>query len=238
MSKALDELRDALYGTTLVQPVSHEGRGGNLGILCRQVPGQEKAWIRTIDTILALTQSSEAKFHLCRRYVRKPSKDGQDGGMVFGWFFGIEAKSAAGLVTAVQELIPILARGPSIAQEVAAEEKAKVPVQPKKYVSQYADRTHQSAKEGLEQEGLPAERAAPQREGREFEIGPDPVTPRNFRPVLKVLAVGTDDKGKRTTIEEMQLPHVYKDNNVPNDKGKGAYGGGNTAFSAPKRAGS
>lgn len=225
MSKALDDLRDALYGTTLVQPISHEGRGGSLGVLCRQVPGQEKAFIRLVDEILAQTQHWTTPIHLCRRYVRK------DDRMVFGWFLGVEAKSAADLVKAVQELTPILARGPVIGRVVAEEQVLAPPTPVKKYVSQYADKTPQAVKDA---DGEQVE-SAPQRTQREFENGPDPVAPKNFKPQLRVLAVGTDERGKRTTIEEMQLPHTYKDNNIPQPGStKGAYGGG---FTAPKRSG-
>lgn len=230
MSKALDELRDALYGTTLVQPLSHEGRGGSLSVLCRQSPGQERAWIQLVDTMLSLTAHwPPNKLHVCRRYVLKDER------MAFGWHIGIEAKSAAELVEAVRELSLILANGPKIAKTLEKTEAISVPVAPKKYVSPYADKTPQSIKEGLAEDGTPVGSSASPREVREFDSGPDPVAPKGAQPPsLRIIATGTDDKGGRTTIEEMPLPHTYRDFNKPKPgKTRGAYGGSGVGSGRP-----
>lgn len=218
MSKALDQLRDGLFRTTLVQPISFEGRGGSVSVMCRQIPGQEKAWVKLVDALLMKAEFKEISVHVCRRYIRK------DGRMVFGWFVGVEAKTAAALVDAVQELAPILEDGPTFAKDVPQ----APPPAPKKYVSPYQDKTPQHVKDGLAQDGHPMETTAAPRAPE--ESGPDPEAPPGFNFAMKNLGNGHS---------EMPLPHVYtKDRNSPQPGStRGAYGGGKTGFVVPRRGG-
>lgn len=224
MSKALDQLRDGLYRTTLVQPLDFEGRGGSISVMCRQIPGQEKAWVKLVDALLLKAEAKGITVHVCRRYIRK------DGRMAFGWFLGVEAKSALALIDAVKDLVGVLEGGPGFAKAVA---EVEVPMPTKKYVSPYQDKTPKSVQDALD--GDSVERSAATREHREFEVGPDPVAPKGARlPALKVISMGTDDKGMRTSVEEMPLPHTYKDSNKPKPgKTKGAYGGSGVGSGRP-----
>ena len=84
-SKAMMKLQSALLSTGLVQPVLEKAKGGYLEILCRQIPGQEKAWLQIVEAMLVYANGSDSfEFHVCRRYVMK------NGGMVFGWHISID----------------------------------------------------------------------------------------------------------------------------------------------------
>lgn len=203
MSKAVESLREALYATGLVQPLDSDGRGGYVYCLCRQVPGQEASWIKTVDQLLTAADGS-VDLHVCRRYVRR------EGRMVFGWFIAVETKNAKDLVTAVDVVVEVL-KGARASLTVA-------PAAP--HQSQYRDRQSVVEKKvlgGQNQHGTNAGRRAPE------YVGPDPESPENFRPMLRTISSGTDSKGRVHDVVEMQLPHVYGDMNVPKHKdGKGA----------------
>jgi len=201
MSKALESLREALYGTGLVQPVDVKGRGGSVSILCRQLPGQEAPWVAVVDKLLLATDGNPvfSDFHICRRYVRR------QGGMVFGWFLGIEAKNAASLVEAVGAVVKVLNEAEP---ELAPAQQAQVPSQPRYDTDQAVARRLMAGKKVKQL--TTATPRAPER------LGPDPVPPPRARgPELKVVARGVDEKGRPTDITEMPLPHTYREQNIP-----------------------
>lgn len=216
MNKAPQALREALYETGLVQPIELSGRGGNVSCLCRQIPGHEKSWIRVVDSILEVAEENKIDVHVCRRYIRKNDR------MVFGWFLGVEAKSAKALVEAIDLLVPVLKR----AQEFILDEPDPVVRKPAR---PYADKTPESIKRALALDGINIGTVAPQRDPT--SSGPDPVAPKNVVPALRVVNSAIDNNGKRTIIEEMPLPHVYgsMDMNKPRPgsiKGATGYTGG------------
>lgn len=196
MSKSLEALREALYGTGLVQPIDVKGRGGSVSFLCRQLPGQEAPWIAVVDQLLLLAEEKSLDLHICRRYVRR------NGGMVFGWFLGIETKNAASLVEAAGAIVEVL-------------KTAKPDLSPAAPAPRGATNSRQGTlvmKPLTRQEIESHTKAFPRPPN---EAGPDPVAPSNVIPALKVVARGQDEKGRPTDIVEMPLPHTYKDLNVP-----------------------
>lgn len=200
MSKALETLREALYGTGLVQPVEAKGRGGDVSILCRQLPGQEAAWIAAVDRLLTVAEEKGIDLHVCRRYVRR------QGSMVFGWFLGIEAKNAASLIEAAGAVTQVLKEAKP---ELAPAEAPRPPQQPKYETDAQVAQRIMSAKRRVKTLTTASPRA-PER------LGPDPMPPPRARgPELRVIAQGTDEKGRPTDVVEMPLPHTYKEQNVP-----------------------
>lgn len=204
MSKAHDAIREALYGTGLVQPVVAEGKGGVASFLCRQVQGQEAAWLKVIDRLLTLGEEANLNLHVCRRYVRR------DGHMVFGWFVGVETKNAASLVEAADRIVVVL-KTSSAPLPVSA---PNVGTQPR-----YAT-DRQVMNQVLKGEDITAlTRARPRAPEK---LGPDPIAPPTVIPSLRTISQGTDEKGRPNDVVEMPLPHTYKELNVPNKNGKGA----------------
>ena len=185
-TKAELELKSALLSTGLVQPVESKGRGGYVEVLCRQVPGQEKAWLGIIHELLKAAEASEfkAEFHICRRYLLK------DKALVYGWHVAIKAPDGrvAGLV--VDDLARVLSKAKPVLESAVK----KIPVK------------HRQAVE--EPEPSPAPRAQPRAVG------------------VHAVERGVDGKGKAWMVEEMPLPHVSRDLNIPNSKGRGARGCG------------
>lgn len=126
MSKPVDVLRDALYECGLVQPLSFSGKGGSVSIMCRQIQGQEKGWIATIDEMLS-TDIGNVELHVCRRYVRK------DGKMAFGWFIGLNASSGKAVNVALEKLSPILKQASSRFSNSVAEAPKTISEVPQPY---------------------------------------------------------------------------------------------------------
>lgn len=195
MSKTLEVMREALYGTGLVQPVDVKGRGGSVSFLCRQLPGQEASWIAVVDQLLALTEEKSIDLHVCRRYVRR------NGGMVFGWFLGIETKNAKSLVEAVGAIVAVLKTAKPDLQAAVQAPTAAAPKQSSLVLKPLT-------RNEIEQHT----KAFPRPPN---EAGPDPVAPRGVSPSLKVVSRGQDEKGRPMDVVEMQLPHTYKDLNIP-----------------------
>jgi len=216
MSKPLDSLREALFASGLVQPLDSSGRAGSISILCREVPGQTKGWMSVVDELLASPAAEKIDLHVCRRYVRK------NGNTAFGWFVGITAKNAKGLVEAVEALSPIIAKGRT--RYAAAQVIAMVP-QPA------AERPAASQKPGY-REGFKIDELTDARPRAPEYSGPDPRAPKGmvFRP--RVRMEGSAE------ITEMPLPHVYtRDINRPapgSNKGAAFQGNNSELFKGLK----
>ena len=211
MSKAVLKLQSALVATGMLQPVSEKAKGGYLEVLCRQVPGQEKGWLQVMGAILQHAEAfPDIEFHVCRRYVLR------NGSMVFGWHIALTCKSLKALQVAVDSLVdevltkvrPTLSEPePTISPPVARQEA----VQPRR----------QPLAPGQHPQRMPPPRP-PNEPGT--VVGE---APRNFAPAVRVVQNARDQQGKLHIVEEMPLPHVYSEMNVPNEKGKGAkYTGG------------
>ena len=109
-SNALNELRESLYASGLVQPLDGATKGKSISVLCRQVPGQEAKWITLVDRLLEIAETGAFEAHICRRYVRRTGK------LAFGWYLEVSAKSAKELVAATASFSEILRGGASIPQ--------------------------------------------------------------------------------------------------------------------------
>jgi hypothetical protein len=101
-AKASLELKSALLMTGLVQPVSSETEVRKISVLCRQVPGQESAWLKVVHKLLEKAEETSIDLLVCRRYLLK------DGRMVFGWYLEIHGKKAAAISAATSVLIEVL----------------------------------------------------------------------------------------------------------------------------------
>lgn len=204
MSKQLElDLRSGLLGTGLVQPVQYgSGKGTartTIWALCRLVRGQERAWLELAQELLAYCEGTGVDLHLCRRFLLK------DGQMVSGWHLELMAPAKT-----LKKAFPgFLATLQSAAPELGADAPPT-----------YVDPPRQPA-------ARPQEPPRPgQRMGTPIPPGPparvDPAPP-GFMPTLKVIKDEVDDNGKRTIVEEMPLPHVYREMNRPAHRdGKGA----------------
>lgn len=218
--KPTDTLREALYASGLVQPLEASGRGGSLSCMCRQVPGQEKGWIRTVDAILTAAEAGGFDVHLCRRYVRRA------GEMAFGWFFGIEAKNTKALVAAIEVLAPILKNASTLFTPVQAPQPSSAPIV---QLEPVINRARPAIDIRKHTEALPR---APE------YMGPDPVPPPNFRPAVRM---ATNRITGQPEVEEMPIPHLYgRDINKPkpgSNKGAAFQGSNSELFKGIKANG-
>lgn len=183
MSKALQNLRESLFSTGLIQPLDGSAKGGNLSVLCRQVQGQEKGWLKLVERLLQeemKPQVTPFELHLCRRY-----KLAQDGQLAFGWSISITSQNAKALETVVDTVLkPVLREAKPDLTPVAPAPTLNYP---------------------------PGVRA------------PVPPAPSVNAPKLRVVERRVDEvTGQKVVVTEMPLPHVQRDLNVPNDKGRGA----------------
>lgn len=201
-SKVSMQLQSALIATGLVQPVSEKHKGGDIEVLCRQIPGQEKSWLSVVDKLLALGDDLEQDFHICRRYVRR------EGQMVFGWHIAFSCKNVKTLQSIVNAAVKVLDQArPSLVPAVEQAYREEAPAAPT------------ASRAALSPGRHPPPRAASPRPPGEpgTVVGTPPATM-----TLRVVQNSRDEKGKQTIVEEMPLPHVYAEMNRPNEKGRGA----------------
>jgi hypothetical protein len=192
--------------TGLLQPVSSSDNPKNFWVMCRIVPGQEPAWLRIVETILVSHEANvdwvdKPEIILARRYVAK------DGKMAFGWYVSIIAKSVKDLEKATQVLQMHLEDArPTLTSVTQVPQRAPV-VEP--------------VGRALPPGQHPRPRAPDARVAGEALSNPEP--PKDFTPAIRIVKKGFDDKGRLETVEEMPLPHVYKELNTPSARGKGAW---------------
>lgn len=218
------ELKSLLLSTGMVQPLRSVSRGGNMSVLCRLVPGQEAAWLRTIEFLLKAAADLGIPLHLCKQFVLK------DGHMVAGWHVGIEERGTAHLTAALTTLAPVFAAvlpelGPPSRVEPAPVQAAAVPAPPSPDADLEDEEQPMSADLLERRKAYQAKTIAPPRP-------PAPVsyeTPRadpataGKRVVQRGMTVDSSGKSMSVIIEEMPLPHVFHgDMNKPNEKGRGA----------------
>lgn len=202
-------LRSALLGTGLLQPVDSgtvKGKTSTVWVLSRQVPGQERAWLGVADELLTYGEDSGTDVHLCRKYLRK------NGRMVFGWYLALSAAprrlaQALGgvqqiLAAAVPELTDALAD--AAAGSLARGDDAAFAAPP------------------------PGSLRPPEREQERWDdVRPQEPTsstpPPGFVPRIRVVRDEIDgETGRRIVEEEVPLPHVYRELNQLNERGRGA----------------
>lgn len=194
-------LQSALMSTGLVQPVETKGRGGRVEILCRQVPGQERPWLRVVEGLLAALPSGE--LHICRRYVLK------EGKLAFGWHLGFEMPTAKALQNAAELAVAVLARAKPELTSVVEDEAQAVVVPPQRSRAMAPGQHPPRAAPVARAPGAPARLEMP---------------PPGRTEGIRVVRRAVDEETGSTIIEEeMPLPHVYRDLNKPRHKdGRGA----------------
>ena len=190
--KADIDLQTALVLSGLVQPVSSKVKGGKLQIMCRLQSGADKRWLEVVESLLKLTKEAPAEIIICRRYILK------DEHMVFGWFLHIDAKNVKSLEMIVSDMVGVIGSYRPLleAPVIQAPRRALAPG-----------------------EHPPVRLPPPRPPG---EPGMDHQPPEGFVPKLTTVKNITDANGRPTVIEEMPLPHVHKEMNQINSKGRGA----------------
>jgi len=209
-SKASMRLQSALMSTGLVQPVSEKSRGGYVEVLCRQIPGQEKEWLRVVEALLTYASGSAGlfEFHICRRYVLK------NGQMVFGWHISMDCKNTKTLDSQLDMMLA----------EVLDDARASLggPVTEDRPVTVAAPQAPQTPSGVPLAPGRhpPPRAALPRQPNPPGTIVGTPPPPGSAS--LKVVQNFRDENGRVTIVEEMALPHVHEEMNRPNSKGRGA----------------
>jgi hypothetical protein len=197
-------LRSALLGTGLVQPVdsalTRSGKRSSLEVLCRQIPGQEAPWLKIVDGLLEAFESAKVSLHLCRRYLRK------NGRMAFGWHLELSG-SMSEIKSGVRDAIEVLALARPTLDTPMARPRAARPAA----AVREPDLGEEAPGEDLgpvRAPGPPAKVQAP---------------PPGFVPRLRVTRNDVDEEtGRPFVVEEMALPHVYREMNKPTEGGRGA----------------
>lgn len=101
--KTEEQVSDALKGTGMVVPLSSDRVWSGWDFLCRLVPGQEKNWLKVVNSLLKWAETrAKTDIFIARRYLLK------DGAMVFGWYIRLQAKGAKDLKVASEEVCKIL----------------------------------------------------------------------------------------------------------------------------------
>lgn len=214
------QLKSALLGTGLVQPVESGldrwRGGGEVEVLCRQVPGQEAPWMRVVDQVLALTEAAPMSLHLCRRYLRK------NGRMVFGWHVAMSGKMSE-LKSVVEAVVSVLVEARPQLDAAAPARRAR----------QAQPAPHQDDEEPEEAREDPNRFTPPHTPGQRppptapVPRAPGPPAngvhpPAGFVPSIRVVKNEVDEEGNRHIEEIMPLPHVYHEMNKPTAGGRGA----------------
>lgn len=197
--KAEMTLKSALLSTGLVQPVDSKVRKGRVEVLCRQVPGQEKSWLNVVEKILTASEEASQDVHLCRRYVLR------DGQMLFGWHIQVDAEKVKDLMAAVEVVVQVLASAkPSL--DVAPKEPPRPPTVPRQNVQQ----PRRPLAPGQHPPKAPAHPRAP-------SGGPGTAheAPAGFSFEKRTVLKKREENGMEMIVEEMPLPHIHSELNVP-----------------------
>jgi hypothetical protein len=212
--------QSALLSTSLVQPVNAKSRGKTLEVLCRQMPGQERPWLALVQEMLVVADAMSFNLHVCRRYVLK------DGELAYGWNLGVDAPNPKKLAEAVDCLVKVLAKAKPVLQSAATQEPHRfvprptlVPDRPKFGQKQQAAPQNNTARLPHNRgpnRGKVTGRPTPRPPGEEAPIDE---APPGFSPRITTIKEEIDSDGRKTVIQEMPLPHVYREMNVPSKPG-------------------
>lgn len=218
MTKVEMILQDALMTTGVVVPRQTSSKGGRVDVLCRPVPGSDRPLMAMVDQLLAGAEKAGVPVHVCKKFVRK------DGKMVFGWNFSVESKTvkeladAVAKVKAVLDAVELAIIPKEDAPEQLAQEPEAAPAQPGPK-SEY--KTDQQVARSLgitiDSQAGRLGRLAPTKSTTQYKVGEKVSGPR-----ISLVQTGQDTDGRPIMVAEMPLPHVTRELNVPNEKGKGA----------------
>ena len=197
MSKPDEELfSEVLYNTGVLLPVSTESKGGKVSSMCRLVQGKDKEWPPLAEKILKAVDALGAEAHVCRRYVLK------DGSMVYGIHVSVEAKSAKQLkaaLTSMQTSVGSIDAGAK-AEPGAPKVTEKYPAMSYAEYRKYTSATPRALTD-------PA------------KIDPPPP---GFVYQSKRVQTSVGENGKMTIVDEIPIPNIHHEMNIPNSKGRGA----------------
>jgi hypothetical protein len=214
--KALENLAKALTDSGYVEALDSGSFDRGHYVLCRQVPGQEQAWLGVIESILQETESLDV--HICRRYLLK------DGRMVYGWHLSYTPTKGKSFIAFAKMITHVLAVSQATPARVRPTNKpAGKPVgkKPKVYKGLLA-RTSKAARKL----GLSARPANTEQSGF-GKIPPPPDLKIGLRVIQQM-----DEDGSRRTVTEMPLPHVHSELNIPTPGGRGAAASGKASHLA------
>jgi hypothetical protein len=140
----------------------------------------------------------------------------KNGMMVFGWHIAIDCKNAKILGSAVDYFVS------EVLEVAKASLEESEPATQERPAPQVASQAPQVASRAPLAPGRhpPAQVPPPRPPNPPGAVIGTP--PPGFRPQIRVVQNTRDQNGKVTIVEEMQLPHVYEEMNVPNSKGRGA----------------
>lgn len=209
-AKLSHNLRTALMETGLVMPVSHGDSLRHFWVLTRLTPGQEPAWMDAVQNILIQTghlsiDGEVPDVIVSRRYVLK------DGKMVFGWYLSVVAKKQSTLVGTVEKIIEVLRTAKAGLIDVDDPVPSPERQSPLRLAAPVQSRV-------LAPGQHPKRAVAPRPPG----VGSPREPPAGHQVSIRIVKRDIDTGGQPVVIEEMPLPHTYRDLNVPNAKGKGA----------------
>jgi hypothetical protein len=224
--KAELELREILLTTGLVQPLSTTGAKNRVSAICRQVPGQERPWLEVVTNLLKdSVDDPEIRLHVCRQYIWKDER------MVFGWHVSFDGKGVKDLDRqldwlrgAVKGVEPVFG-GPPAPRIVPEPKDVPPPIAPTIVPLNLLEAEDVNRDEEVRRARVASHTtASPRAPDRHI---PDPVSPGEFKPSIRIVKTGVARDSKNRTIQtvetEFPLPHVYvQDMNAPNEKGKGA----------------
>lgn len=226
MTKPIDNLREALFASGLVIPLSGSSKATSISLLCRPMPGQDQNWLKVVEIILKqvdakpFEQDGTVDVHLGRQYVLK------NGSMAAGWFIGITVSKKVLLEKAVDLIKESISS--AVFETVSAEDEEVPSRAPRPgYKSPYRE---MDPRLNAQLSGAPSHvkelRGRTTSHPRAMEHTDDPVIPdRDVRLVTTVSRIRTTKDGKqiRETHQVIPLAHVYGELNPENENGRGAF---------------
>lgn len=123
--KTEEQVSDALRGTGMVIPLSSDRVWSGWDFLCRLVPGQEKNWLKVVNSLLKWADArGKTDLFIARRYLLK------EGSMVFGWYIRLQTKNAKDLKSASDEVCELLTKSkpstPIVQKRISSSSKLTV----------------------------------------------------------------------------------------------------------------
>lgn len=199
MSKATEEaFEELLYNTGILKPVTTSVKGGKVEAMCRIVDNRKEEWPALVENLLVSAEELGLDAHVCRRYVMK------EGALVYGFHVSFDAGSAKKL----KDSLPALEKTTLVKSEApkavsARQNKSAIPIMSYQEYKKQTSATPRAPLPG---------------EAKDIQV------PKGYTFKATTLASGPGPNGKDGMIEEIPLPNVFKEMNVPNSKGRGARG--------------
>ena len=192
MAKPDNLFSQMLIGTGVLLPVEVKSKGGRVSAMCRLVSGKDKEWTVVADKLLRVADSVGADLLVCRRFLLK------NGEMVQGIYICLDGKSSS-LAGTIESLIK---QFPGATESVPVTKGVGDKMSAMSY-SEYRKMTS----------------AHPRKVSEPGRADPPPP---GFKQEIRTVAQSVGPGGKLIVIEEVPIPHIHREMNVPNSKGRGA----------------